>query len=177
MADPKLDLLIIDTHNTYSLGIGDISTYVGTPVNPTIQLTPPGFNTVTLSFTPNNINIYDSENLGLCVASQVENTPIPDGVYKIRYTIHPAHKYYVEKTFMKVDQILEKFDIAFLKTDIVNCDIDLKEKDAKLLREINFDIQGAIAAANSCAIKLANQLYSRANTRLDKFLEQRCYTC
>lgn len=180
MAEPKLDLLLLDTHNTYSLAIGDISTYPTglNIVSPTMQITPPSFPTVHVTFTERSVNIYNAYNLGLCaIESMSETTPLPDGVYEFKYSIHPHHKYYTTKTFIKTDIIMEKFDKAFLQTDIMNCDADMKARDMRILREINFNIQGAIASANVCANKLAMELYRKANQQIEDFVEQRCYTC
>lgn len=180
MQEPKLDLILLDTHNSYTFAVGDISTYpTGYNVNsPTLEISPPSFNSVNLAFTHSSINIYNAYNLGISkIEESSELTPLPDGIYRLKYSIFPAYKYNVEKTFLRTDVIQEKFDRAFLATDIMNCDGDLKKRDAKLLREINFNLQGAIAAANNCANKLALQLYQRANEQIDAFLEQRCYNC
>jgi hypothetical protein len=179
MTDPKLDLIMLDTHNSYTLAIGDISTYpTGFVIStPTMEVTPPGFPTVSLAFSSQSISIYNAFNLGICSIEDLsESTSLPDGIYKFKYSINPAYKHYVEKTVLRIDVLQEKFDKAFLKTDM-SCDTNMKERDSKLLREINLNIQGAIAAANSCALKLAMDLYRRADKQIDDFINQRCYTC
>jgi hypothetical protein len=178
-AEPKLDLITLDTHNTYSIAIGDISSYpTGYNImNQSIEITPPGFNKVILGFEEKNVNVYNSYNLGLCAENMITSTPLPDGIYRVKYSIHPVYKYYVEKTFLKVDILQQKFDKAFLKSDITECDSDMRSKDFKVLREINFNLQGAIAAANSCADKLSMELYRKANKQLDNFITNRCDSC
>ena len=58
MADLKLDILVVPTYNTLTLGIADASTYPSTPSAPTIQITVPGFGIVTLPFVPNDFNLF-----------------------------------------------------------------------------------------------------------------------
>ena len=50
----KLDILVINTYSTLTLGIADISTYPTEPPNvtsPTIEITMPGFDPVAIPFT------------------------------------------------------------------------------------------------------------------------------
>lgn len=177
MSEPKLDLILLDTHNTYTLAIGDISIYpTGFNItNPTLVVTPPSFPPVNLGFQAKNVSIFNAFNLGLCPAGITDNIPLPDGIYKLEYSIYPHYKYNVEKTFIKTDVIQEKFDKAFLQTDIMQCDAAMRDKDARTLQEINFSIQGAIASANSCANKLAMELYRQADKQLENFIKNRCY--
>lgn len=177
--EPTLDLLALDTHNTYSMAIGDISVYPTgyNIVNPTLELTPPGLDKVNLSFTAQSVNVYNSYNLGLCAQTLVSTTPIPDGIYHLKYSIHPHYKYYVEKSFLRADMLYHKFSKAFLTSDLAASSHDIKSQEFKMIREINLNIEGAIAAANSCANKLAMQLYRRANEQLDNFINNRCKSC
>ncbi len=177
MAEPILDLITLDTHNNYTLAIGDISTYPTgyNVVNPSLEITPPGFKKQILSFTEKSINVYNSFNLGLCAQELVSTTPLPDGIYTIRYSIHPIYKYNVEKTFLRVDNLQAKFDKVFLRSDINEPSI--RNKDFKILREINLNIDGAVAAANTCSFKLAMELYRKANEQIESFLSNRCHSC
>ena len=61
MADLKLDILVIPTYNILSLGVMDASTYPTDPPivsSPSIKITVPGFNPVTLPFDVNAFNLY-----------------------------------------------------------------------------------------------------------------------
>lgn len=178
MTEPKLDIIVLDTHNNYTLAIGDISSYpVGyNIVNPTLEITPPGFKKQLLSFVGKSINVYNSFSLGLCAQELVATTPLPDGLYTIKYSIHPVYKYIIEKTFLRADNLQQKFDGIFINSDLAECGIT--HKDMKQLKEIDLDIQGAIAAANSCSYKLSMDLYRRANERMDNFVKNhRCQSC
>lgn len=168
-----LDILVIDTHNAETLGIADISTYSGVPTSPTISITVPGFDAVLLPFVPNDFNLFNSTSLGLSAVGE-PTQPLPDGVYYLTYTIAPALTNYVNKTIMRVDKIQEKFDEAFMKLDMMECDLSIKQQQKVELSSINFFIQGAIAAANNCAVDTANKLYVQADKMLNNFIKNNC---
>jgi hypothetical protein len=66
-----LDILVIPTYNTLTLGIADASTYDTDPPvvsSPTIEITIPGFNTpVSLPFNVNDFNILFKIHCYTCV--------------------------------------------------------------------------------------------------------------
>lgn len=169
---PILDITIFDSHNINLLVIGDSSFYPPSyvPVNPTLQITVPGYSPKTLIFTPGTINIYNSNDLGItCDVEICDLSPLPDGIYTLKYAIAPAYKYNVTKTWLRVDSLYKKFDDKFLNLEMFTCDRAL-EKELKLqIDEIEYYIQGAIAAGNRCATKLAMELYRKADTLLNRF--------
>jgi hypothetical protein len=172
----KLDILVINTFNTLTLGIADISTYPTNPPNvsaPSIEITIPGFDPVILPFVPEDFNVFNSTSLGL-TAVGLGNVPLPDGVYFLKYTVTPPYENYVEKSIMRVEQIQEKFDNAFMKLDMMECDSAIRTQAKVQLNSIWYMIQGSIAAANNCAIDTANKLYVQANTMLDNFIRNNC---
>ncbi len=176
MADLRLDILVINTYNSLTLGIADISTYPDSPpiTTPEIEITiPNGFDVVTLPFTPNSFNVFNSLILGLSAVGD-NLTPLPDGVYTLTYSIHPNATSFVTKTIIRVDQLQEKFDGAFMKLDMMECDMAIKTQSKVELNSIYFDIQGAIAAANNCAVDVSNKLYKKANRALDQFIRGGC---
>ena len=65
MADLKLDIIVVPTYSTLSLGVMDASTYPDSPPisSPSIRITVPGFGDTTLPFDINSFNIYNSGNL------------------------------------------------------------------------------------------------------------------
>jgi hypothetical protein len=175
MAYLKLDILVVPTYNIQTIGIADASTYPTIPVvqAPTIEIDVPGFGTVTLPFIPNDVNIFNSTSLELSdVGSPL--MPLPDGIYKLRYSVTPAYENFVEKTILRVDQLQERFDGAFMKLDMMECDLAIKTQQKVELSSINFFIQGAIAAANNCATDRASKLYSQASKMLNNFMRNGC---
>lgn len=175
MADLKLDILVINTYNPKTLGIADISTYPDTPPvqSPTIEITIPGLGLSSLPFVIKDFNVFNSTSLG--ITSVGENLQsLPDGVYSLKYSVTPAYQNYVEKTIIRVDQLQEKFNKAFLTLDLMQCDSAIKSQDKVALNTIYFLIQGAIAAANNCATDVANKLYIQAGKLLDSFVRKDC---
>lgn len=172
----QLDILVVPTYNTLTLGIADASIYPTNPPvvsSPTIEITVPGFDVVSLPFNVNDFNIFNSLSLGLTTFGQ-PLLPLPDGVYKLRYTVAPAYENFVEKTIIRVEQLQEKFDEAFMKLDMMECDRAIKTQQKVNLNTIYFFIQGAIAAANNCAVAEANKLYNQANMMLNNFIKNNC---
>lgn len=176
MPSLNLDILVVPTYTTYLLGVADASTYPTTPpvvTNPTLTITAPGFDPVSIPFVIQSLNLLNSENLGI-TAVGAETLPIPDGVYTLTYAIDPAATNYVTKTIIRVDQLQEKFDKAFMKLDIMECDGAIKKQQKVTLDSIYYFIQGAIAAANNCAVAEANKLYTQANNMLNSFNNANC---
>ena len=172
-----LDILVIPTYNTYTLGIADASTYDTDPpvvTAPTIEITIPGFATpVFLPFVVNDFNIFNSTSLGLSAVGD-PLIPLPDGIYYLRYTVTPAYENYVEKNIMRTELIQEKFDDAFMKLDMMECDSAIRTQSKVDLTSIYFMISGSIAAANNCAVDTANKLYVQANRMLNNFIRSNC---
>ena len=175
MANLQLDILVIPTYSVLTLGVADASVYPTDPPvvsSPSIEIDIPGFGTTILPFVPNEINVFTSSNLGITELGC--NQPLPDGIYRLKYSVAPAYVNYVEKTILRVDRLQEKFDSAFLQLNMMECDRALKTQSSVTLNTINFFIQGAIAAANNCAEYESNTLYAQANNMLDNFLRTNC---
>ena len=75
---------------------------------------------------------------------------------------------------MRIDKLQEKFDNAFLKLDMMECDSALRTQSSVNLNTINFFIQGAIASANNCSEQDALKLYTKASNMLNQFLKTNC---
>ena len=172
----NLDIIIIPTYNTYTLAVVDNSTYPTTPpsvTSPTIQIDVPGFGLVTKTFNVAETNVFNSTDLGITTAGN--ELPIPDGIYGVKYSIAPHDSpYYVEKSIMRVDQLQEKFDGAFMQLDMMECDKAIKTQSKVELMSVYFFLQGAIAAANNCANVESAKLYAQANNMLDMMLNNDC---
>ena len=168
-----LDILVINTYNVQTLGIADNSVYDIAITAPTIDITVPGNPVVSLPFTPNNLNIFNSTTLALTPVGEPLQ-PLPDGVYFLKYTIAPSTTYNVEKSIMRTAAIQEKFDSAFMKLDMMECDLAVRTQSKVTLNTIYYLIQGSIAAANNSAIDTANKLYAQANKMLDNFIKTNC---
>lgn len=174
---PILDFVVVDTHNLLTLGIADSSFYPTgfTVLNPTYEITPPSFPKATVVYTTGQLTIFNSNTLNIsCVDDVSLLIDLPDGIWTVKQSITPPITYNLERTFIRTTKLEQKFGTAFLKTDLVQCNQDVKIEHMKVLDEVWFYIQAAIAAANQCNNLLAMQLYKLANTMLDNFLRDRC---
>jgi hypothetical protein len=164
-----LDFLVTPTYNTTTIGIADNSVYDNEPptvTSPTLEVSIPGFNVASIVFVVQDFNVLNSTILGITEAGE---SPLPDGIYVFRYSVAPANENFVEKTIMRVDVLQEKFDEAFMKLDMMQCDQSIKRQEKTELNTIYYFIQGAIASANNCATDQANQLYIKADKLLYNF--------
>jgi hypothetical protein len=169
MAELNLDFIITPTYSNKTLAITDASTYPSEPpivTSPTLEVSVPGFDTVSLPFVVQELNLLDSSVLGI---TDVGQDPLPDGIYVLRYSVAPEADNYVEKTIMRVEQLQEKFDQAFMKLDMMQGDTSIKKQQKVSLDTIYYFIQGAIAAANNCSTTEAVMLYKKADKLLYDF--------
>jgi hypothetical protein len=171
----KLDIIVIPSYNKLSLAIADTSIYESLPpvvTSPTLEVTVPGFGAIILPFVVNDLNVLYSDNLGL--TAEGVRQPLPDGVYYLRYSIAPNLTTFVEHSIMRIEKIQEKFDEAFMKLDMMECDRAIKTQSKVELNTIYLLIQGAVAAANNCATVQATKLYKQADRMLDNFNNADC---
>lgn len=168
----KLDIVVIPTYDKKLLTILDVSTYVTQPVNPTIEICIPGWDTAILPFTDSTYNTFNSTTLGITTEGNEQD--LFDGIYYLKYSIDPAFENYVEKSILRVDKLQEKFDEAFMKLDMMECDRAIKQQSKVDLNTIYLLIQGSIAAANNCSSIESLKLYNKANSLLDHFLKNNC---
>lgn len=171
---PQLNLELLETHSLYSMAIMDSSNYpVGfSPMSPSIQIFPPGNDSVTLDFTPNSIQLYKSDTLGI-TCEWCDLSPLPDGIYKLKYSLYPSYKYYVEKSFVRVDNLQAKLDKAYILLDFTQCDEAISREDRLFLDTIQTFIEGAIAAGNKCVEATFKSLYKKATTMLDNYINNK----
>jgi hypothetical protein len=159
----QLDILVVPTYSTLTMAVADASTYPTTPPNvtsPSIEINVPNFGIVNLPFVVNQLNVFTSSNLGISVLG---NDPLPDGIYYLKYSVAPANVNFVEKTIMRVDRLQEKFDGAFMRLDMMECD-----------RAIKTQSKVELTTANNCATVEANRLYLQADKMLSNFLKNNC---
>ena len=174
---PILDFTIVDTHSSLTVAIADISFYPTNFVvtNPTYEVTPPSFPKATVVYNKGEVLFLNSNSLNItCVASPSLLTDLPDGIWAVNQSISPAIDFNNEKSFLRTTNIEAKFGKAFLKTDLIECNQDVKLEQMKVLDEIWFYIQAAISASNQCNNILAMKLYNNANTMLDNFIRANC---
>ena len=164
----------LDTHNPLILGIADISYYPSnfTKTNPTLEIPPPGFNKSVLTYTPSSLNLFNSNDLGItCGDDSCSLTELPDGIWAVKMSVNPPDQYNKSKNFLRTKELERRWGIALMKTDIVNCNGDIKSQQLTILDEIWYYIQCAIGAANDCNYKVSINLYREALEMLKDFTE------
>lgn len=159
------------TYDKMTLGLTDTSSYDAVPASATVEITPPGFDAVTLSLTPEGLGVFQSSDLGIITLGETE-VALPDGVYIVTFT--PLGEDPIIIYFMRIEYLQEKFDAAFMKLDIMECDRALKKQAKVDLNTIYFFMQGAISSANNCAITESNTLYATASRLLTSFIKNNC---
>lgn len=174
----RLSFDIIDTHDFKTLGILDTSWYNPdiTVETATIEILAPGYaRAVSPLFIPGALNVYNSNGTGVTQAScEEELQDLPDGIWKIKYSICPNDKLFIEKYFLKTDKIRCRYTQAFLNLDLRSSCEDYDKQKREKLKEIEFYISGAIAASNNQDPKLASDLYNKAKKLLDRFDNCEC---
>lgn len=174
MAIAKLDIDYLSEKNSLTkLYIADLSNYGNTTINnPTLEITPPGFDKVTIDFTQNAVNIITACSLNI---SCDEGVVLPDGAYTIKYSISPAIKFFVEKTFMRTTAIKCKWARVFLSQQTNTCcvmkNLDQIRVELTEAREL---IEACIASANNCDFKTSKEQYILADKILDRLKNCNC---
>lgn len=171
-----LNILILPTYSTLTLAVVDISVYDPTTPSdtpaPALEIDVPGFGIASPAFVMEETNIYNSTDLGITTAGN--ETSIPDGIYCFKYTKDVFVDTSVEKSIVRVDKLQERFDEAFMRLDMMECERAIKTQAKVTLNTIYFFIQGAIAAANNCATIESQKLYMQADVMLDTFIGSNC---
>lgn len=205
---PALDLATADSYNDMnSLSILDLSQYdtLPDPVDVALEITPPGYPTINVPFSPGMNNVYHCSDIGIICGGVSDCCALPDGIYDVKYTVNAVATvssavisasssvtalvrgpFSIEKTFIRVDNIRCKWMNAFLKVDLDCPCADVEQKQYKdELKRIDLLINGSVAAANNCDDALASRLYDKANKMLNNLCckfnmpcsEVTCNTC
>lgn len=164
-----LDIGLLPSVSLKKMVMIDLSDYEDNQVsNVNLEITPPGFNKINVPFVKGGVNIYDSVSFATsCGTFNV----LPDGVYKIRYSI-PGYEDFIEKSFFRTSLIECKYGKVLLS---LHMDDDCYDKSSlNKVSEIRSMINSVIAAANNCDISLANKLYNKASKLLDRIQKCEC---
>lgn len=178
---PNLRLSIFDARSQEIFGLMDLSSYAAIPApsGVALQITPPGWPTINVPFTPGTTNMYKCADLGI-ICGPADCCTLPDGIYSVVYTVSNAGTIVdsINKTFIKIDQIQCRWMNAFLKVDLeCNCPSEDLRKYKDELRSIDLLINGAVAAANTCDDLTAMNLYMQADKCIDNIYRKFCLYC
>lgn len=172
---PTLDINIQPTHNIKTIAVADASVYETNFIitSPTLEITPPGSPKISIPYIARSVNIFNSNNLGITNCTNEDLlSPLPDGIYKIKYTIQPALSNYVEKSFFRVDSIKCRYMKAQLGVDFKYAGCHTGSE--KTLQRVRMLIDGVVASANQCDEVSAMQKYRQASKLLNGFKNCDC---
>jgi len=179
-----LSIDIPETANKYTLIIKDASIYgVNLPIEcRRLDIYVPGF-TIPVYITEQSdepfFKNFSAKDLELQPLNNTDLYPLPDGVYKIKYSTAPNEVVFVEYYHLRATQLLEKYYKMLCKVQLDSYEPNASQHE-KLheLREIRMYIEAAKAKTEYChAPEKGIQLLTAAKKLLEKF-ETGCYsTC
>lgn len=146
----KLYLDIPDTSNPKTIRILDSSLY-NEDIEITcsrLEVTPPGFDYPIIIAVESYFNlVLNTTTLGLEKASKhTDLSDLPDGVYKIRYSIAPNDKVWVEYEYLRTQQLSNRYLTQYCRAKLSN--LDPNRDQNKTLHQI-LDIRQLIDAAKA----------------------------
>ena len=168
----KLDVDIADTLNINTFRVTDNSSmdcdipvsdgllevFAPTFAEPIIQRVEPKFSI-----------IFNSANLRLTPPNTL--LPLPDGVYRIHYSVAPNAYVYIDYMYFRTSQLVDTYNLLKYNLYKEKCDLTKSEFDKRLkvLNDIRDLIEGAkYAVEDQHDLVMGNQLYSEAKSLLSK---------
>jgi hypothetical protein len=180
----NLALDIPETANPNALIIRDASIYgAGLPVECIrLDITLPGFTVplyITEDLTPGFQENFGAKELGLQDQDETTLLRLPDGVYKIRFSVAPNDKVYVEYYHLRTTHILNKYYKLLCKINLEACEPEPSQREKlQKLREIKMYIEAAKAKTEHChSPEKGIQLLTYADSLLSKFEKGCCKNC
>lgn len=166
---PYIDFQIIPSDDCRVIMVADLSVYAhlqGQPVF--IDIVIPGYSKpIELSFSPNQLNILNANNLGLSQAITPDNLPnLPDGIYTITVRMCPFDSFTVTKTILQNCQQICDFRNQLISMDLL-CECDNNAEKARIkLNDISLLIEASKAHAARCNVIKAMEHYKKADRML-----------
>lgn len=179
----KLFIDIPPTYNLKTMRVLDSSFY-NEDIDITcgrLEVTPPGFDyPVVINAEPYFNLVLNSSNLGLSrVSKYTDLADLPDGVYKIKYSIAPNDKVWVEYDYLRNQQLLEKFFALYCRLKLSNLDPN-RDQSNKLaeLAKIKQYIDASKIEVEYCGNPDKGlEAYEYANRWIDKLGDGQCMNC
>lgn len=179
----ELYLEFPDTGNVKTLRVTDGSYYnhkikVECPI---LEVTPPGYSSaVSFNVTKGFSTVLNSSNLNISkVNAYSKLQPLPDGVYKFKYSIKPNELLWIEYQHLRINAFMKDYNTELCALKLQACEPD-NETSLKLkkLREIRSYMEAAKIEVDECGNKIRGmELYEYAKKLLNKFQTSDCITC
>ena len=180
----QLSLDMPDTNNVKILRFFDTSIYNSEiPVScGTLEITPPGFAQSVLLEISKNFNIIVSAcDLNIQTSNCDEQSEaIPDGIYKVRYSVAPNDKVFVEYLFLRTTQTMTSYIKRLCEIEASACEPSEEVKaQFEALREIKDLIDAAkVKVEYAHDVKAGMELFLYAQKKLNKYLlNPMCSSC
>lgn len=181
MKEHELSLEFPDTLKEHVLMIIDTSLYnefIDVDEN-RLWIAPPGFNH-SIELDPGMLGFrLNLTACDLCLQGEgcgEHNNTLPDGLYRIKYSICPHDEVYVDYFHLRVTKLMNRYYNLLCDLDISGCEPseDLRD-DLNRLREIRSYIEAAKAKVEVCHdIDKGMELFDYAKKLMDKFECKNC---
>lgn len=179
----QLALDIPETNNVSIFRVVDASTYEKSleAKCATLQITSPGFTspaeidvtTYASTKMPSFNLVLNACTLGFSAGDCKPVAPaLPDGIYKLKYSLSPNDKVYVEYYHLRTTQTYNVYNQQLCKLELATCEPSVEVR-ARLneLRLIKSYIEAAKIKAEDCHDpNLAMELLLYAKKRMDKYI-------
>ncbi len=171
----NLEVRIEPTNNCKILKVVDNSTYNPDIAveNAILEITVPGYNCpVIFNVTPGFILLLNSSSLEIAPAASYESLlSLPEGIYKIKYSIKPNKYLSVEYDYLRNCQQFARYIAAvcrFFDKKCTFCDEDIKKlrKDLTWIKEVIDAAKFKVEECGDCGEGL--ELYNEANKLLSE---------
>jgi hypothetical protein len=179
----ELFLDIVNTHSVKTMRIMDASWYNKkiTVECGTLEVIPPGYTSpIIFNVDKGFSTVLNSSNLKLKKAKVYSDLqPLPDGVYRIKYSIKPNTEIWVEYEHLRIENLIKSINESKCDIKLKACDPD-KDTQIKInrLNKIETYLKYAKIEVEYCGNrKRGLVLYDYAQELLGKFGKTDCLTC
>lgn len=179
-----LKLTIPETACTTVLRVMDMSVYVDgvAYASPKLEITLPGF-TLPVEITTGLAQVFSKNftaiDMGLQTDADEALRSLPDGLYKVKYSIAPNTTNFVEYYHLRTTSIMNDYYKEICKVQLDACEpTEAQHQKLHDLRYIKMFIDAAKAKAEYChAPQQAIEMLVYAEKLLSKYKTGSCLTC
>lgn len=124
------------------------------------------------------LNLSASD-LGIISEDSDEVYNLPDGIYKISYSVSPNDKTIVTYSILRVVSLLNKYYKELCKLNLEKCEQDVvilqRLKDLRFIKSL---IDAAKSKVDYCkSPKQGLEMYNYAKDMLNNYINKKCITC
>lgn len=146
-----------------------------------LEITPPGFDyPVAFEVEPYFNIAFNSSSLGLArVSKYIDLAELPDGVYKLRYSIAPNDKVWVEYEILRNQQQFRRYFELYCRLKLNNLDPNRDQnKSLKQLLDLKQELDAAKIEVEVCGNPdKGMEIYRYVAKQLDKLGAGHCTSC